>query len=143
MARLIVVFMLILSSRLNAQSEIPYGADILRITVLDAAGGVWKSFDKPPFPALKDLPMTSGTVLAYPQGRMPEIYTFADGTAAPSHWAEADVPFVFGEAGVLRHESCADLLFGQHIAKREAVGLQEGVLHQRKALGVNVCGGVR
>ena len=93
MARLVVLFVCFLSSWLRAQAEIPYAADILRVSVIDAAGGVWKNFDNPPFPALKDIPLKAGTVLAYPKGRMPEIYSFADGTAAPAHWTESDIPF--------------------------------------------------
>ena len=54
-----------------------------------------------------------------------------------------DVVFVFTETGVLRDEGRMDFLFRKDIAEGQAIGLQESVLHKRKALGTETRRGVR
>ena len=50
---------------------------------------------------------------------------------------------MFTETDVLGDEGRMDFLFRKDIAEGQAIGLQESVLHKRKALGTDTRGGVR
>jgi hypothetical protein len=71
--------------------ESPYPADVLKVTILDKSGTLWKSFEKAPFPALKDVPFKEGKVLAYRKGRLPEINDLVNGRLSVVPWIKEEV----------------------------------------------------